>query len=156
MTLGGLWHGASWRFVLWGIWHGIGLITDKLLKPVISRVPTWLAAGLGFFITFHFVVAGWILFRAPDLQRARTMVNRIVNAFQSEMIMHAIRANMLSFILIVAGFGLHWLPGSLKENIRGWFITAQWTVKVALVVVAVIIIIQFRTTDIVPFIYFRF
>jgi D-alanyl-lipoteichoic acid acyltransferase DltB (MBOAT superfamily) len=156
MTLGGLWHGASWRFVLWGIWHGLGLVADKLLKPLSSRFPRWIASWTGFLITFHFVAAGWILFRAPDLQRAGTMVNRIIDAFQPDMMIQSMQVNMLSFILIVTGFVLHWLPASLKENIRGRFITAQWTVKVALVVIAVLIMIQFRTADVVPYIYFRF
>jgi hypothetical protein len=84
------------------------------------------------------------------------MVNRIIDAFQPDMMIQSMQVNMLSFILIVTGFVLHWLPASLKENIRGRFITAQWTVKVALVVIAVLIMIQFRTADVVPYIYFRF
>ncbi len=156
MTLGGLWHGASWRFVLWGIWHGIGLVVDKLLKPMTSRLPIWLSSYAGFFITFHFVVAGWILFRANDLQTAGIMAERIVTAFQSHIIFKAIGANLLSYLLIFAGFLIHWLPASMKESIRGQFISAHWTAKVAIVVMAILLLLEFRTTEIVPFIYFRF
>jgi len=156
MTLGGLWHGASWRFVLWGIWHGTGLIIDKLLKPLTSRLPAWIASWSGFFVTFHFVVAGWILFRANDLQTVRIMTERIFTAFNPHIIWAAIQSNILSYGLIFTGFLLHWLPFSTKEIVRGWFISAHWTAKVALVAITVVFILQFKTAEVVPFIYFRF
>ncbi|MGQ1890107.1 MBOAT family O-acyltransferase [Thermophagus sp. OGC60D27] len=156
MTLGGFWHGASWRFVLWGIWHGTGLIIDKLLKPITSRLPQWMASWAGFLITFHFVAAGWILFRVSDLQKAFTMIERIFIVFRPELIFQALSANPLSYILLVSGFILHWLPASLKENIRGRFITASWPVKVTLAAIVGVILLHFRNIGIVPFIYFRF
>ena len=156
MTLGGLWHGASWRFVLWGIWHGLGLIIDKLFNPLTRCLPRWIARTTGFLITFHFVVAGWILFRASDLQNASAMLSRIFSAFHADMIWPAIQSNILSYLLITSGFMLHWLPASIKETLRGWFITLHWTAKVALVALAVVFLLQFRTTELVPFIYFRF
>lgn len=156
MTLGGLWHGASWRFVIWGLWHGLGLVVDKLIKPLTSRLPRWLASWTGFILTFHFVVTGWILFRAPDMQTARIISERIFTAFNADMLFQAIQTNLLSYVLIVLGFVFHWLPAALKENFRGWFIGMHWTVKVTLVAVAVVFILQFRTADLVPFIYFRF
>ena len=71
MGLGGLWHGANWTFVLWGLWHGLGVAVAHLLGRSVagsgrSRVLRWLKV----FATFHFVAAGWILFRAPDLATA--------------------------------------------------------------------------------------
>ena len=68
MVLGGLWHGASWTFVLWGAFHGAGLILTHLLRgrgtrPAIPRPVGW---GL----TLVFVVAAWVLFRADTLSAA--------------------------------------------------------------------------------------
>ncbi|MGM0375812.1 MAG: MBOAT family O-acyltransferase [Bacteroidota bacterium] len=156
MTLGGLWHGASWRFILWGLWHGAGLVLDKLLKTLTSRLPAWIRSWGGFLVTFHFVVAGWILFRAPDLQIASTMTERIFQAFNPGTILQALQANIFSYGLILTGFLLHWLPESVKEKVRGWFISLHWTAKVALVAIVVVVIWQFRTAELVPFIYFRF
>ncbi len=156
MTLGGLWHGASWRFVLWGMWHGLGLIIEKIFNPLTRLLPQWLVRPTGFFITFHFVVAGWILFRANDLNRASEMTKRIFSAFNPDMIIPAIQSNISSYLLIVLGFILHWLPASLKERLRGRFITLHWTAKVAMVALAVVLLLQFRTAEVVPFIYFRF
>jgi alginate O-acetyltransferase complex protein AlgI len=71
MTLGGLWHGANWTFMLWGAAHGLGIAFVHGLRRVTAlrwatRIPRWLAVLL----TFHFVAALWILFRAPDLATA--------------------------------------------------------------------------------------
>jgi len=71
MALGGLWHGANWTFVLWGVAHGIGIGFVHTLRRVpalrgLSRMPRPVLVLL----TFHFVAALWILFRAPDIGTA--------------------------------------------------------------------------------------
>ena len=63
MVLVGLWHGAAWTFVLWGGYHGVGLVAEHALGGRL-RLPTWLR----WLVTFHLVVLGWILFRATSLQ----------------------------------------------------------------------------------------
>jgi len=63
-ALTGLWHGASWNFVLWGLYYGIILIAEKfLLKKVISKTPAWITH----ITTLLFVMVGWILFYYTDL-----------------------------------------------------------------------------------------
>jgi alginate O-acetyltransferase complex protein AlgI len=84
------------------------------------------------------------------------MTKRIFSAFNPDMIIPAIQSNISSYLLIVLGFILHWLPASLKERLRGRFITLHWTAKVAMVALAVVLLLQFRTAEVVPFIYFRF
>jgi alginate O-acetyltransferase complex protein AlgI len=66
MLLGGLWHGASWNFVIWGGYHGVLLILDRLLEPLWKIVPRLLYQ----LATFLAVVAGWVLFRARTLPEA--------------------------------------------------------------------------------------
>lgn len=75
MTLIGLWHGVTWNFVLWGIWHGFGLFLQNRwsgwIKPRLAeanpspRVQRALSIG-GTLLTFHFVALGWIWFVLPD------------------------------------------------------------------------------------------
>ena len=61
MVLGGLWHGAAWPFVLWGTFHGVGL--DRRARVGRPRsTPAWLR----WFVTFHLIVFGWILFRSHE------------------------------------------------------------------------------------------
>ena len=66
MALGGLWHGASWNFLLWGLVHGVLLVIHALWQRSALRMPTALAWAL----TFLSVMAAWILFRAPDIATA--------------------------------------------------------------------------------------
>jgi alginate O-acetyltransferase complex protein AlgI len=76
MAIAGLWHGAAWTFVLWGTWHGVGLIAHRIWgRTVVPRVA-FLRAGAvpvrlaSVAATFSFVAIGWILFAAPSLGNA--------------------------------------------------------------------------------------
>jgi alginate O-acetyltransferase complex protein AlgI len=69
MVLGGLWHGANWTFVIWGLLHGVGLSLVHIKNSLLGdrfRLPRFVAV----LITFHFVTFAWILFRAPTLHKA--------------------------------------------------------------------------------------
>lgn len=66
MLLGGLWHGANWTFIVWGAYHGILLILDRIFKAPLSRLPA-LAYQTG---TFLLVIVGWVLFRADNIHSA--------------------------------------------------------------------------------------
>ncbi|MFQ3592086.1 MAG: MBOAT family protein [Gemmataceae bacterium] len=74
MTLGGLWHGANWTFVLWGIYHGLLLATARVLP-----VPRWATADwtrpIWILLTFLSVTIGWVLFRATSFADAATVLS---------------------------------------------------------------------------------
>ncbi len=71
MLLGGIWHGAGWKFVMWGALHGGGLAIERMLEPQIGRRPTSLAGQVaGTVLVFHFVCLAWIFFRAEDFSVA--------------------------------------------------------------------------------------
>ena len=72
--LSGLWHGANWTFIVWGIFHGSFLVIDKLFWLRVSeRAPKVLRAALTFFI----VLIGWVFFRSPDLDFAMQFLGRM-------------------------------------------------------------------------------
>lgn len=81
MTLGGLWHGASWNFVIWGVFHGVALaatrwVHDRLgVPPDKPLVDHWLWRGLAVVGTFHLVCFGWIFFRARTFGDAMTVIS---------------------------------------------------------------------------------
>ena len=75
MTLIGLWHGVTWNFVFWGLWHGLGLFAQNRwsawIKPRLTESsPNSRAARgrslIGTLLTFHFVALGWVFFVLPD------------------------------------------------------------------------------------------
>lgn len=83
MAIGGLWHGAAWTFVLWGVFHGAILVLHRLLEPLLARIdPTdpvasqvWKATRI--VVTFHLVCLGWLLFRAETLAQAWGMLHAV-------------------------------------------------------------------------------
>jgi alginate O-acetyltransferase complex protein AlgI len=74
MALGGLWHGANWTFVIWGLMHGAmvsGLhIVRRFSGGALEHIPRWVAVLL----TFHVVTLAWVFFRAPHLDQATHML----------------------------------------------------------------------------------
>jgi alginate O-acetyltransferase complex protein AlgI len=82
-ALSGLWHGASWTFVLWGVYHGALLIFERAAGALVRLRPRlWpgekLRHAVAMVATFHLVGFGWILFRAPDLPTAITMLSSLI------------------------------------------------------------------------------
>src|SRR6266852_6653309 len=80
MTIGGLWHGASWTFVIWGVWHGAGLAAQRWWQVLRgSAKPSERPAAKLFraFVTFHFVLVGWIFFRESNVAGARDILGQI-------------------------------------------------------------------------------
>lgn len=67
MLLGGLWHGAAWNFVFWGMWHGLALVLTR--PPGSARAPTRIGQLAGWLGTIGIVLYGWLLFRAGSMTR---------------------------------------------------------------------------------------
>jgi alginate O-acetyltransferase complex protein AlgI len=85
MTLGGLWHGANWTFVIWGLYHGLLLIGHRLFAGFCKARPRFdgvCQSEPGTIVrrsvTLLFVMAGWVLFRAETLTGATTLLTQLV------------------------------------------------------------------------------
>jgi alginate O-acetyltransferase complex protein AlgI len=158
MLIGGLWHGAHLRFIIWGVLHGAGLVFDKLWR-LISKSSKAVINHRNFvrqFITFQFVCFAWIFFRAKDMQTVREMISQICKHFGFQIVPSVILGYVNVFLIIIIGFIIHWLPDRIKEKYRGWFITTPIYIKVLISVAAVLLIIQFKSSVLQPFIYFQF
>jgi alginate O-acetyltransferase complex protein AlgI len=73
MLLGGIWHGAGWTYVMWGLLHGSALAVFHLARPYVRPLP----APAARLTTMGIVVAGWVLFRSAGLEKAGTMYQRL-------------------------------------------------------------------------------
>lgn len=82
MVLGGLWHGANWTFVLWGVYHGLLLIIHRMwTERAGARMPdTFLGTAVSRVVMFHLVCAGWLLFRADSLQQVGVVLTAMTSA----------------------------------------------------------------------------
>lgn len=158
MLLGGLWHGANLRFVIWGLLHGFSLVFHKLWILIFK--PKTQLSGFKKFIailfTFHTVSFSWIFFRASDLETANLMFEQIFNHFMIELIPEMIISYKTIYSVIILALILHWLPARWKEVSRGYFIKSNYFVKIFIVVIIVFILYQMKSSDIQPFIYFQF
>ncbi len=78
MLLGGLWHGASWNFVIWGALNGLYLSAEKLLGVRVDAPRSWPVRVLRTLFTFHLICLTWVFFRATSLAQAFYIVQHIV------------------------------------------------------------------------------
>jgi len=159
MLLGGLWHGAALRFLIWGGLHGIGLIFNKLWKSIFTarfNKITRFRQVLSVFITFQFVSFCWIFFRAADMNNAKMMLKQILMNFSPGSFFSVIPAYSNVFLLIAIGYIIHFLPEKMKESYRGLFIRIPLIPQMVIILLIAVLLYQMRSAEIIPFIYFRF
>jgi alginate O-acetyltransferase complex protein AlgI len=146
MTLGGLWHGAAWGFVLWGALHGVALVTEHQLRGRVSA-PAWLRWA----IVFHVVVLGWILFRTESLDLAATFVSRLADPGPATLFAPAVVA------AVVAVIGFQLLPPDPLEGLRIRLAGLPApALGLALACVVAIVGATVPSQGVPPFIYFQF
>jgi len=155
MVLGGLWHGASWNFVLWGFLHGVALAFDKL-TGFDKLVQNKYLKPLGVVVTFNFVCFCWIFFRAPDFNSAGVMLTRIFTAFNGALIWQWVGQYRIVAILIGLGFLFHWLPDTIDLHFEKFLRRIPVPVQSLFLAIVIWILFQARSADIQPFIYFQF
>ncbi len=158
MLLGGLWHGASVRFIIWGFLHGLGLVVNRSWSSVFGeRIKGGkFGRAISVIITFHFVSFCWIFFRASDLESVKIMLSQIFENFSPGSYMTVLPAYSSAFLLIAVGYIIHFLPESIKESYRGFFIRIPLIAQLLVIMCIAVLLFQMRTTDVMPFIYFRF
>jgi D-alanyl-lipoteichoic acid acyltransferase DltB (MBOAT superfamily) len=158
MLLGGLWHGASLRFIIWGLLHGAGLVAGRIWNAIFGErlKQGKIGRAVVVFITFQFVSFCWIFFRAPDAESIKMMFTQILYSFSPGSYLTVLPAYSSVFLLMLIGYTIHFLPESFKESYRGLFIKIPLVFQLLLVMAVAILLYQMRSTDTMPFIYFRF
>jgi alginate O-acetyltransferase complex protein AlgI len=151
MLIGGLWHGASWTFVVWGGLHGIYLIIEKLIIKANFNIP--LPKFLFALVTFFFVLITWVFFRAKSFVEAWMMLVSIFS-FSSKGVV------VLSYLSIIKVFTVmsltligHWYMRDKRvidifSRNPIWQTIAMWTSMLVLLILS-----QESTSS---FIYFQF
>ena len=146
MVLGGLWHGAAWPFVLWGAFHGAGLVTEHVIGGRL-KTPAWLRWA----VTFHLVVFGWILFRSESLGVAGTFLSRLTVAGDATLWSWPV---VLAIAVVI---GLQLVPAGAVEGMQVWLEKRRpQLLAVGLAIVVLFVGATVSSQGVAPFIYFRF
>ena len=150
MLLGGLWHGASWNFVIWGALHGTVLAAERLWREFRPKHWPLLPAWLGILITFHIVLLGWIFFRASSFGVALTFLGGLFGGGASLMLTPMLLG------LILLGMLLHFAPRYTIQRIA-MQVRLMPAAAVGLGAGLLILIVDaMRPEGVAPFIYYQF
>lgn len=158
MVVGGLWHGASWMFTIWGALQGLFLIGHKELgnsKPSDGTTPKWRMA-LNVFLTFNLIAISFVFFRANSLEDVQTIATQVFTNFHISVAPQFLEGYLLIVLAIVFGFILHFLPRRYTRTVRKRFIGLPLIIQAVIFAIVLLIIIQVRSSDIVPFIYMQY
>ena len=178
MLLGGLWHGASWTFVVWGALHGIYLCVERLFRnrkagieikhdealvleaerpykverasviPVSGSINKFLLA----LITFFFINLAWVFFRASDFTSAWRLLSSMFGLTEGIAVMPTIDMIKVTVITILM-FMSHWF----MKNTSVWQVaqkTKWYIIAIAWSLMLILIILSQKSSD--SFIYFQF
>ena len=220
-VLGGLWHGASWNFIIWGGINGIGMIVEKIWRKMnwhirftvmtlltgglcvadyLTNLPVWrlfavwaaiiwvvtavryiyflcegedtkftkaLGTAWAVLQTFTFITFTRLFFRSSSnldpatanevaWETAKNMVNQIGGAWTNAVIVPFLVEYRWVVAMFVAGMVIHWLPTNWKRRYRLAFSAMPLWLMVLVVCLAIIVIYQFVSAEMQPFIYFQF
>lgn len=178
MLLGGLWHGASWRFVFWGAWHGLWLAFERLATggrlrrlPFYDRVIVFFRGSVAgrywescpalqrvvrTLLTFHIVCVGWVFFRASSFTVAWSVFYRIFTNFHASLFMQWVEGYGSVVVVVLLGYVSHFLPDRVEQTCSDRLVYSSLPVKAALLAGVIFLVIQVKSSEILPFIYFQF
>ena len=154
MLLGGLWHGASWTFVVWGGLHGTGLAVGRYRREhgLSNESPTGLVLWRRRFLTFQFVCFAWIFFRADSFERAWQVITQLFTAWGEPSPLVTVGV----LLAILAGLGGQYLPARLPQAIMARFSLMPAAGQVVALAAALMLSHAMGPQGVAPFIYFRF
>lgn len=174
MLIGGLWHGASWNFVLWGGLNGLGLIVYKGWRKISpwGNYTRWWHHAVGVLLTFHFITMTRIWFRSgshvtwtaldtphdiwAEWFTANAMIEQLLFGFWSSPF-RAIASGYAPVLgLMAVGMAIHCLPERIKSAYRSAFASAPMWAQLSITLVAIAAAYAGMSSGVQPFIYFQF
>jgi alginate O-acetyltransferase complex protein AlgI len=161
MLLGGLWHGASWNFIIWGALHGIALGIHKIWMLITGKASEklnrqgWYKA-IAIFITFHFVCFCWVFFKSADFATGMTMLHQIGYDFSFSVWPEFFdNYKWVIGMILLAGI-LHAIPDGLADKLIGR--TGKWPLLAYVTIFFLFVLLYgyFKSAEQVMPIYLQF
>ncbi len=160
MVVGGLWHGASENFVIWGAMNGAALVIYKYWKQIspYENKTWWIIHFWKIFLTFNFITFTRIWFRLEDDGAPLAMINHIWNNFNFtwNTFVLVLWTFQSVFWVMLFGYIIHWLPERFKKVYEGWFTKSPLSIQAVAVAVIVFLMYQAVSDTFKPFVYFQF
>ena len=160
MVVGGLWHGASENFVIWGAMNGAALVIYKYWKQIspYENKTWWIIHFWKIFLTFNFITFTRIWFRLEDDGAPLAMINHIWNNFNFtwDTFVLVLWTFQSVFWVMLFGYIIHWLPDRFKKVYEGWFTKTPLPLQAVAVAVIVFLMYQAVSDTFKPFVYFQF
>ena len=157
MLIGGLWHGAAWKFVFWGAMHGVGLAVHKATLPLTRRLPdTWWVRAVGWSVTMVYVSLLWVFFRADSWLDSWLIIKNIFTNFSIDYIGPFLSVRWMWVVMMTVIITAHALPSGVIDRLSTAFVRSWWVVKLIVFLLVVQLVLEFAGEDVAPFIYFQF
>ncbi len=158
--LSGIWHGANFTFIVWGLLHGLAIsyeiATQKFRIALKNFWGTHFHTIFSILFTYTFLTFTFFFFNSPSLESSFKMFDRILNDFHAELFLKWYEEYKIVAHILLAGIILHFLPNSWKKFFESQFIVLHWSLKIIVIVIMVIVIYQFKTLGSIPFVYLQF
>jgi len=145
MFLGGLWHGAGWTFVLWGVYHGLLLVIHNVARKRI-QLPSFAAVAL----TFLSVVFGWVLFRSTDMTMCLSLLQSMLGGNGVEANVFAAVGGLQSIVILASLMSIVFVAPNV------WQIRPRLSYPLAVVMSLLFVVCVLRFDSESPFLYFQF
>ncbi len=169
-ALSGLWHGANWTFVLWGVMHGVVMVLERICGKILEKIPK----AMRYMGTFLFLSVSWMYFRADSVKQANYMVRNLllfdfgpvkeeiysVVLNLEEMVFFQLalgdKANLFAIISIFAGLALLFVACLFMKNTQDKIARFKPTVGKAIITVVLLLYSVVSLTGASIFLYFNF
>jgi D-alanyl-lipoteichoic acid acyltransferase DltB (MBOAT superfamily) len=159
MVLGGLWHGAAWTFVLWGLFQGVVLVIARIVQALARRRRIVIPEGLNWrralvvIVMFHVTCLGWLIFRAESLTQIGQMLSLVVHDFHLSPT--TVRAMIVPVLLAVVPFLLVHVYQARHDDDTA-VLRLPWPVQYAVYGMVFYLVVLFGDFEGAQFIYFQF
>jgi alginate O-acetyltransferase complex protein AlgI len=160
MVLGGLWHGASWTFVVWGALHGVALAVTRMVQRArgaahVARAPDGAGWGVGrvlaTVVTFHFVCVAWLFFRAPSFAHATLALGQLAHG---TWLLDHVTMRVVPVVLLA--LMLHFVPRDWEARMREAFVHTPAVVQGLVLAAAAVALHVAASAKPEPFVYGQF